>query len=378
MTLLEGRTEEVDIVVVGAGPAGTAAAKRCAEAGLRTILLEKKKLPRDKVCSGLIVGSAAQSLIKKEFGEIPKNVLSDPFFYKGVTIYVQGAKPLSIDSKIPVAWRRDLDFWLTAKATEAGTNIYDGCQVSRLEDERKRIRVHFLRNGVPSSVRASYVIGADGFRSTVRRSTFPELKVQYQQEIRECYEGSFPLQRERVHTFYVPGKSWFDINHKGPFFCLEVSAKPGQLKECLGNAKKMLSRDYGFDPESKPLWRDACMEPRIHEQLIDRSFRPAKGRVLLVGDAAGFQLPTSEGIGTALLSGFMAGESAADAVKKGGKASGQYLKRIAVIIDTIEKQSIMAKNSRYKETVWNAEQVAEGIRELMVTAMFEHTFSSSC
>jgi flavin-dependent dehydrogenase len=150
------------------------------------------------------------------------------------------------------------------------------------------------------------------------------------------------------------------------------------LKECLGSAKKILSREYGFDPQSKPLWRDACMEPRIHEQLIDSSFRPAKGRVLLVGDAAGFQLPTSEGIGTALLSGLMAGESAADAVKKGGKASGQYLKRISVIIDTIEKQSIMAKNSRYKETVWNAQQVAEGIRELMVTAMFEHTFSSSC
>jgi flavin-dependent dehydrogenase len=113
------------------------------------------------------------------------------------------------------------------------------------------------------------------------------------------------------------------------------------------------------------------------EQLMTGHLGP-KGRVLLVGDAAGFQLPTSEGIGTALLSGLMAGESAADAVKKGGKASGQYLKRISVIIDTIEKQSIMAKNSRYKETVWNAQQVAEGIRELMVTAMFEHTFSSSC
>jgi flavin-dependent dehydrogenase len=375
MTLLESRNEEVDVVVVGAGPAGSAAAKRCAEEGLRTILLEKKKLPRDKVCSGLILGSAAQALIKKEFGDIPKNVLSDPFFYKGVTIYVQGAKPLSIDRKIPVGWRRDLDFWLTAKATEAGTNIYDGCEVSRLVDERKRIRVHFLRNGVPSTVRASYVIGADGFRSTVRRSTFPGLKVQYQQEIRECYEGSLPLQRERFHAFYVPGKSWFDINHKGPFFCLEVSAKPGQLKECLGNAKKILSRECGFDPESKPLWRDGCMEPRIHEQLVDRSFRPARGRVLLVGDAAGFQLPTSEGIGTALLSGLVAGESAVDAVRKGGKASDQYLKRVSVIIATIEKQSILANNSRYKGANWNAKKVAEGIRELMVTAMFEQTFS---
>lgn len=376
MTPFERKYEDVDIVVVGAGPAGSGAAKRCAESGLKTALFEKKKLPRDKVCSGLIVGSAAQSLIREEFGEIPKNVLADPFFYKGVMIYVLGAKPLSIDSEIPVGWRRDIDFWMTAKAMGAGARIYDGCQIIRLEDERGGIKVHFLGNGVPSSVRASYVIGADGFRSAVRRSTFPELKVQYQQEIRECYEGSFPLQRDRFHAFYVPGKSWFDINHKGPHFCLEVSAKPGELKERLSDAKKILFREYGFNPKSKPLWRDACMEPRIHEQLIDRSFRPAKDRVLLVGDAAGFQLPTSEGIGTALLSGLMAGESAVNAVKKGGNASDQYLKRVSVIIDTIEKQLIIAKDSRYKETIWNAEHVAEGIRNLMVTAMFEHTFSS--
>jgi flavin-dependent dehydrogenase len=44
-----------DVVVVGAGPGGSVAAKRCLESELKTVLLEKRKLPRDKVCSGMIM-----------------------------------------------------------------------------------------------------------------------------------------------------------------------------------------------------------------------------------------------------------------------------------------------------------------------------------
>jgi flavin-dependent dehydrogenase len=103
------------------------------------------------------------------------------------------------------------------------------------------------------------------------------------------------------------------------------------------------------------------MEPRIHEQLISGAFKPAKGRILLTGDAAGFQLPNSEGIGTALLSGLMAGESILDIVKKGGQIDERYLQKVKQIIDTIKKQSIMAANSRYLDTNVDLEEVAERI-----------------
>lgn len=367
--------EKVDVLVVGAGPAGAAAAKRCAESGLETVLLERRKLPRDKVCSGLIVGSTAQRLVRQEFGEIPKSVLADPYYYAGVMIYVLGTDPRSIESKIPVGWRRDIDFWMTRKAMEAGAKVYDRCPVKGLKAEKDWVTAEVRKGGEESSIRTSFVIGADGVGSAVRRSIFPELKMYYQQEIRECYEGRFPLDRTFFHAFYVPGKSWFDINHKGPYFCLEVSAKPGELKERLSQAKEILSKEFGFDPRKKPLWRDACIEPRIHERLIDGTFRPAKDRVLLIGDAAGFQLPTSEGIGTAILSGLMAGESIVDAIKKGGQASEHYLRRVSVVIETIEKQLIMARNSRYKETSWNLEEVRDGIHSLMMKAMFEDTLS---
>jgi flavin-dependent dehydrogenase len=373
-------SKKTDVVVVGAGPAGCVAAKRCAESGLNTVLFEMRKLPRDKVCTGLISGSLAQRLIQDEFGEIPRHILADPYYYNGVRIYVLGAKPpkpLTVERKIPVGWRRDIDFWMTQKTKDAGVTVCDECVIKGVESERDCVKVKLSKRCEEFLVRSSYVIGADGVRSAVRRSVCPDLKVGYQQEIRECYDGSFPLDRTFLHAFYIPGKSWFDINHKGPHFCLEVSAKPGELKERIKRAKEILSREYGFDFQVQPVWRDACMEPRIHEQLIDGTFAPAKDRVLLAGDAAGFQLPTSEGIGTALLSGVMAAESIDHAVRKGGSAAGRYLKSVSVIINTIEKQLIMAKNSRYKETSRDLEEVAEGIRSLLEKSMFEDTFSGS-
>lgn len=62
--------EIFDAIVVGGGPGGAVAAKRCAEKGLTTLLVEKKKLPRDKVCTGMVMGDWAHEIIRSEFGEI--------------------------------------------------------------------------------------------------------------------------------------------------------------------------------------------------------------------------------------------------------------------------------------------------------------------
>jgi flavin-dependent dehydrogenase len=64
-----------DVVVVGAGPAGVAAAKRSTESGLKTLVIDKQTFPRRKACDGLM-GPLAIELIEGEFGKIPARVIS--------------------------------------------------------------------------------------------------------------------------------------------------------------------------------------------------------------------------------------------------------------------------------------------------------------
>ena len=93
-----------DVIVVGGGPGGSVAAKKCAQAGFRTLLLERKRLPRDKVCSGMVMGPWAHDIIQGEFGTIPREILVEPYFLAGHVIHVPGVEPRIIPWKTPLAW----------------------------------------------------------------------------------------------------------------------------------------------------------------------------------------------------------------------------------------------------------------------------------
>ena len=99
---------------------------------------------------------------------------------------------------------------------------------------------------------------------------------------------------------------------------------------------------YGFGPQSKPEWKDACAIALLHEQLMSRKFVPAQGNILLIGDAAGLILPiTFEGIGSALKSGILAAESIVRSAKTGKPSAAFYLEAIEPILDTIRRLCIV-------------------------------------
>ena len=69
--------QSCDVIVVGASLAAAAAAKRLTDAGLHTIILEKKELPRHKICSGILSPRGHRFLIEN-FGPLPREVLHEP------------------------------------------------------------------------------------------------------------------------------------------------------------------------------------------------------------------------------------------------------------------------------------------------------------
>ena len=88
-----------------------------------------------------------------------------------------------------------------------------------------------------------------------------------------------------------------------------------------GHANHVLAEFYGFDLSKQPLWIDSCIVPELHVNLIDGSLRPARGNILLVGDAAGL-MDTLEGgsIGLAVHTGALAADCVVRGEQEGDKA----------------------------------------------------------
>lgn len=327
-----------DVIVVGAGPAGSVAAKRCVEQGLRTLLVEKRRLPRNKVCSGMIMGPVAHSLIKQEFGDLPETVLTSPTHLSGYFFHIPGMGREKLDNYTPLTWRRNLDYWMNQKAQGSGAEIWQGARVTGIKERGKGFSVTITKENREQELESSFVIGADGGTSVTRKHLFPKLKVRYGQVYQEHYRGKLDLDNNYIHWFYPLEHSpeSFTIHQKDGFIVLDVGCRPGQTKQLMAWARRYLAENHGFDVRQEPVWRGGCLQPAVYRELVSRTFEPARGNALLVGDAAGLTMPVSgEGIGTAIKSGLLAANSIQRAIESGELAEVVYLSEINSIISMI-------------------------------------------
>jgi flavin-dependent dehydrogenase len=330
MLLRKIRKKIFDVIVIGAGPAGSVTAKRCADQGLETLLLEKRKLPREKVCSGILFSRSAKALVEQEFGQLPQDIVLANL--AGLILWVPDAGQRKINVHMPICWRKDLDYWMNQRAKEGGVEIFDGTKVRHVCADDGICKVEVERKGIRHELKARFVVGADGANSTCRKSLFPEVKVRYNTAFRECYRGSLNL--EKGYSYIVfPYKQYrpnFWINPKGDCYTLE-----GALKELKIEIRSLLS-SYGFT-EPIPLWKDGCLgRALLFEHLLLGSFKPGKGNVLLVGDAAGLKIPISgEGINTAIKSGFLAANSIVEAARTTRTVLKIYLDELTPLLENL-------------------------------------------
>ena len=330
-----------DVMVVGGGPGGSVAAKRCTEAGYATLLIEKKRLPRDKVCTGMVMGAWAHDIMQQEFGDIPETVLVHPPCLRGHRLHVAGAEPQDLEWQTPLTWRRDLDFWMLDRARQAGVTIREVCNVVRVTQDRDVARVTIREQGALLELTARFVVGADGSTSVVRRSLFPELKVRYSpRPAAHCYKGQLDLDRDFIHWFFPKAlpRPRFNVNHKNDVFLIEGSG----IKELRTEINETLG-PRGFSPEIEPQWKDGCAIALLHDHLLAGSFVPAQGNILLVGDAAGLIFPNHlrGDRQRHSRSGLAAAEAIKVSIRNGNPAASIYLKEIESIVDTVRQLCVV-------------------------------------
>ena len=287
-----------DVVVVGAGPAGAAAAREAAAAGARTLLLEREELPRYKRCGGGLIGVSQREVRRAgvDVEALSRDVAGRfTFTARGRARYAREAGAF-----LPMVRRADLDAALVRCAQEAGAELQTGTTVAGYDEQPDGVVVR--TSGGP--VRARAVVGADGSGS--RAATHVGVVCA---QVDLGMEAELPVQPgwER-HVLLdwgpVPG-SYGWVFPKGDRLTVGVigdRARGGQVRQYFRDFVQQL----GMDLERGEHVGGHLTRVRAPGSPLRR------GRVLVAGDAAGLLEPwTREGISFALRSGALAGRAAA-------------------------------------------------------------------
>ncbi len=306
-----------DVVVVGAGPSGAAAARGLVNEGLDVLVIDKKKLPRYKICSGIIFRKS-QDITEKYFGEIPRSAYVTPELLKGVRLWTGDKEfsdwPFSKDGRgAPNVWRSEYDYWLVKNS---GAEVKDCFALLDFKDtgDGLVLKCRDIPNDKIVDIRCRYLVSAEGSKSMIRAKLDPEFErgLKWFVACQYYYEGSSELDPYFFHGFmesqYGDVYAWFNVKDGLQVFGTAVK-KGNTIKPYLLKYKELLEKEFGL--ELKRLVRKSgCVG---NDMCPNGKFYLGKGNVLIVGEAAGFLNAFGEGISCALSTGLFA----AEAISKG-------------------------------------------------------------
>lgn len=317
-----------DVVIAGAGPAGSMTALQLARAGVAVRIVERSAFPRRKVCGEYLSGGAVAALDRLG---VLERVRSRASPLRGVRLVTGGLEPVSLafEHSALASAREDLDAMLLDAALEAGA-VVERARVEELLMENGRCAGVFVRTseGTLEPRRATVVAGADGIGSVVARKlglTKPAHgRGRYAVGGHYAGFGTFDAQVE----MYVGGGAYFALNPLSEVRANVMVVVPKRrlaqwsrdIDTGVGDAAAVLAQGVrSFDGVTR-------IGPRVSIGPLAHDVRSATAAgALLIGDAAGFVDPfTGQGVFLALTGAERAAGAILGALRDRGRAEAAF------------------------------------------------------
>lgn len=341
---------DTDVLIIGAGPAGSAAAITLARNGVDVTMIDRSRFPRDKCCGDGLTTLALRLL--DDLGLQPETITS----WNDVDrIMLRAPSGRELSLQLPegagrfaaIAKRDDLDHSLVQLARSCNAAVFDGVGLVELSPGQNHV---VAKTTTDIEFRARYIIAADGMWSPTRKALGMH-SVGYRGDwhgFRQYMTADSPASRDLWVWFerdLLPGYAWSFPLPNG-----EVNVGFGVVRRGKDRAKGAFSGSA-----LAALWRELLERSHIR-QVLGRTETtgthkawpiPARlpdvclvgPRTLFVGDAAAASDPmTGEGIGQALETGILA----AVAITEGGSS------RPAVVADYYRSSALRALRADHK------------------------------
>jgi geranylgeranyl reductase family protein len=323
-----------DVVVVGAGPAGSATAALLAERGCRVVLLDRARFPRPKLCGEYLSPEGSRLLAR--LGVLPAVEAAGARPLRGMRLVAPDGTALVGDYPREGPWRgyRDhalavsrlvLDPILVARAAELGATVREGVRVVDLLVERGRVAG--VRTAAGEPLRARLVVGADGRTSVVARRLGLVRPHRWLDRLAlMTYVRGVACDPERGEITVAP-PAYAILNPVGDDLVnVSLVVPRADAARHAGDLTGYFDRAVAAIPRlAARLGPGRRVAPvRALGPLAYRVRPPSHDGVVLVGDALGFLDPfTGEGLYTALRSAELAAEVAGGALAGGDVAAAR-------------------------------------------------------
>jgi digeranylgeranylglycerophospholipid reductase len=321
--------KKYDVVVVGAGPAGSVAAMKAAAGGAHTLLIDKEMLPRYKLCGG----GVAEWVIRKL--NIPEYLLERK--YTSISFYTPPRyKRQTFPAGMHWGVSRDrFDYSLTMKAIRAGAEVIEKTHITDVIKTGSGVSGVVTEDG--ERVRANVVIACDGVYSRIARKAglwdawFNARGHSWKDCQAFCIEAEYGLDNAIINERFGKPLASTYVFYTGkdiaPLGYGWIFPKDGLLTVGIGIYEKSMTQkpmayfDYFMKHPAVVPYVEGAVELVRRGAYIPWSsypvFTPSFMKGLLVaGDAAGMVSPISgEGIYYAVKAGLLAGAVAVEAVQ---------------------------------------------------------------